>query len=77
MAMESRIIIIPAIIIEILFPILIIIGYKSKLAAGGLLIFSLLTAFLFHFDFSNQMQLIAFLKNIGQLWFVIFNNKWA
>ena len=67
---------IPAIIIEILFPILIIIGYKSKLAAGGLLIFSLLTAFLFHFDFSNQMQLIAFLKNIGLaggLLFLIIN----
>jgi putative oxidoreductase len=56
--------------------IIIIIGYKSKLAAGGLLIFSLLTAFLFHFDFSNQMQLIAFLKNIGLaggLLFLIIN----
>ena len=56
---------IPAIIVEILFPILIIIGYKTRIAAGGLMLFSLLTAFIFHFDFSNQMQLIAFLKNIG------------
>ena len=31
----------------------------------NLLLFSLLTAFLFHFDFGNQMQVIAFLKNIG------------
>jgi putative oxidoreductase len=56
---------IPAIIIEILFPLMIIVGYKTRIAAGGLLLFSLLTAFIFHFDFSNQMQVIAFLKNIG------------
>ena len=56
---------IPAIIIEILFPVMIIIGYQIKIAAGGLLLFSMLTAFIFHFDFSNQMQVIAFLKNIG------------
>ena len=24
-----------------------------------------MTAFIFHFDFSNQMQLISFFKNIG------------
>ena len=24
-----------------------------------------MTAFLFHFDFSNQAQLISFLKNVG------------
>ena len=30
-----------------------------------LAIFCLTTAFLFHFDFSNQSQLISFLKNIG------------
>ena len=56
---------IPAIIIEILFPVMIIIGYQVKIAASGLLLFSMLTAFIFHFDFSNQMQVIAFLKNIG------------
>ena len=56
---------IPAIIIEILFPLMIIVGYKTRIAAGGLLLFSLLTAFIFHFDFSNQMQVISFLKNIG------------
>ena len=59
------ILLIPAIIIEILFPIMIIIGYQIRIAAGGLLFFSLITAFIFHFDFSNQMQIIAFLKNIG------------
>ena len=60
-----NILLIPAIVIEIIFPIFIIVGYKTKIAAGGLLLFSLLTAFIFHFDFGNQMQIIAFLKNIG------------
>ena len=59
------ILLIPAIIIEILFPLMIIIGYQTRIAAGGLLLFSLITAFIFHFDFSNQMQIIAFLKNVG------------
>ena len=54
-----------AIIIEILFTLMIIVGYKTRIAGGGLLIFSLLTAFMFHLDFSTQMQVIAFLKNIG------------
>jgi putative oxidoreductase len=59
------ILLIPAIIIEILFPLMVIIGYQTRIAAGGLLLFSLITAFIFHFDFSNQMQIIAFLKNVG------------
>tara|TARA_B100000902_G_scaffold115834_1_gene116708 strand:- start:117 stop:503 length:387 start_codon:yes stop_codon:yes gene_type:complete len=59
------VLLIPAIIIEIIFPILIIIGYQTRIAASGLLLFSLLTAFIFHLDFSNQMQVIAFLKNVG------------
>ena len=59
------ILLIPAIIIEILFPLMVIIGYQTRIAAGGLLLFSLTTAFIFHLDFSNQMQVIAFLKNVG------------
>ena len=59
------ILLVPAIVIEILFPILIIIGYQTRVAAGGLFLFSLVTALIFHLDFGNQMQVIAFLKNIG------------
>ena len=55
----------PEIIIEIIFPILIIIGYQTRLASGALIVFCVVTAFIFHSDFSNQMQLISFLKNIG------------
>ncbi len=55
----------PTIILEILLPLSIIIGYHAKVSAILLAIFSLTTAIIFHSDFSNQMQLIAFLKNLG------------
>ena len=55
----------PAIIIEILFPILIIIGYRTKLSAFILSLFAILLAIIFHNDFSNQMQLMSFLKNFA------------
>ena len=55
----------PAIAIEIILPIFVIVGYRARIAAGILAIFCLMTAFLFHFDFSNQSQFISFLKNIG------------
>ena len=55
----------PAIAIEVILPVLVIVGYQARIAAGILAIFCLSTAFIFHFDFSNQTQLISFLKNIG------------
>ncbi len=55
----------PAIAIEIILPILVIVGYQARVAAGILAIFCLMTAFIFHFDFSNQSQLVSFLKNVG------------
>ena len=57
--------IIPAIILEIIAPILLIVGYKTKLAAAALGLFCLATAIIFHNDFGNQIQLTAFLKNIA------------
>ena len=56
---------IPAIIVEILFPLLLIVGYKTKISALALAIFTLTTALIFHTDFTNQMQLISFLKNFA------------
>ena len=55
----------PAIVIEILFPVLVIIGYKTKLSAAILSLFTLLLAIIFHTDFSNQMQLTSLLKNFA------------
>ena len=55
----------PAIIFEIIFPILVIVGYRTQISAILLAVFCIATALIFHFDFANQMQTIAFLKNLG------------
>ena len=55
----------PTIALEIILPLFVIIGYQARVSAGLLAIFCLMTAFLFHFDLSNQIQLVSFLKNIG------------
>ena len=55
----------PAITLEIILPSLIILGYQARVSAGLLAIFCLATAFIFHFDFIDPMQKIAFLKNLG------------
>ena len=67
---------IPAIILEIVAPILIIIGYKVKIAAALLSVFCIVTALIFHTDFSNQMQFVSFMKNIalaGGFLFLVIN----
>ena len=56
---------IPAIIVEILFPLLLVVGYQTKISALVLAMFTLATALIFHTDFTNQMQLISFLKNFA------------
>ena len=55
----------PTIGLEIILPLFIIIGYNARLSAGILATFCIATAFIFHYDFVDQMQTIAFLKNIG------------
>jgi putative oxidoreductase len=70
------ILIIPAIILELICPILIIIGYKTKIAATLLCLFCVSTALIFHNNFEDQMQLTSFLKNIalaGGFMFLIVN----
>ena len=55
----------PTIALEIILPFCIIIGYQARVAASFLAIFCLATAFIFHLDFTDPMQKISFLKNIG------------
>ena len=55
----------PTILLEIILPILIIIGYKTQISAIILGLFCISTALIFHLDFSNQMQVILLLKNFG------------
>ena len=60
-----EILFIPAIILEILFPLLLIIGYKTKLSALIMALFTLTVAIIFHTNFSEGMQMIFFLKDIA------------
>ena len=55
----------PAIVLEILLPIFIIIGYRTQISALILGGFCIATALLFHLDFTDQMQTVSFLKNFG------------
>ncbi len=59
------ILLIPAIILEVLGPILIIVGYQTRIAAALLSLFCVATAIIFHNDFTDQMQFTSFLKNIA------------
>ena len=56
---------IPSIILEILFPLLIIVGYKTKLAALVMALFTFTVAIIFHTDFHEDMQMIFFLKDLA------------
>lgn len=53
------------ILIEVLGGLAIILGWKTKLAALGLAGFSLVSALLFHANFSDQMQMAMFMKNVA------------
>jgi len=55
----------PAIVLEIVLPILIIVGYQTQISAILLAMFCIATAVIFHLDFADQMQTIAFLKNFA------------
>ena len=50
----------PAIVLEILLPIFIIIGYRTQISALILAAFCVATALLFHMDFANQMQTVSY-----------------
>ena len=55
----------PAVIaLEVIAGIAIVIGWQARMAAFALAGFSVLSAILFHADFSDQTQMIMFMKNI-------------
>lgn len=54
-----------AILIEVLGGVLLIAGYRPRLVAGILAVFSLVTAFAFHADLGDQNQFIHFFKNVA------------
>ena len=43
----------PAIALEIILPLFVIVGYKARLSSALLAFFCIATAFIFHFDFES------------------------
>ena len=56
---------IPATALEVLFPLLLIVGYKTKWVASIMALFTFAVAIIFHTDFSEGMQMMFFLKDIA------------
>lgn len=50
--------------LEFVGAIAIVIGYLARLVALALAGFSVVSAVLFHVDFSDQMQMMSFMKNL-------------
>tara|TARA_B100000945_G_C20381379_1_gene597442 strand:- start:368 stop:748 length:381 start_codon:yes stop_codon:yes gene_type:complete len=67
----------PSLAVEFFLPLLLIAGYKTKIVASVLGIFVLAVTLIFHTDLSNNMQMIAFLKNFSILGglLIIISNK--
>ena len=65
-----------ALIVELGGGALLVLGYRTRLVAAALALFSLVTAFAFHASFGDQNQTIHFLKNLaiagGLLQVVVF-----
>ena len=62
--------------LEILAAVAIIIGWKTKIAAFLLAGFCIISGIIFHSDFSNQLEIIMFMKNIaiaGGFLFLVIN----
>jgi len=55
----------PSLFFEIIIPILLIIGFKTRIVATLMFLFTITVSVIFHADFSNHMQVISFLKNLS------------
>ena len=55
----------PTIALEVLGGLAVALGFQTRIAAFALAIFSVAAAFIFHKNFTDQMQMIMFLKNIA------------
>jgi len=53
-----------ALFVELVLGVALLVGYKTRLAAAGIAIFTVATAFMFHNNLADQMQQIMFLKNL-------------
>ena len=55
----------PSLFFEIIIATLLIIGFKTRIVAILMFLFTISVSVIFHTDFSNHMQIIAFLKNFS------------
>jgi len=56
----------PAVILlEIAGGLMVIAGFKTRIAAAALAGFSIIAAVIFHSDLADQMQMILFMKNLS------------
>ena len=56
----------PAVIgLEIIAPIMLVVGWKIRYAAFALAGFTILSALMFHLNFADQIQSIMFMKNLA------------
>ena len=54
-----------AIAVELIGGLAVLVGYQTRIAAILLAGFTFLTAVIFHTDFSQQMQMVIFMKNLA------------
>ena len=54
-----------AIVMELGGGLLLLAGYRTKVVAAALAVFSIVTAFVFHHALADQNQMIHFLKNLA------------
>lgn len=54
-----------AIAVELLGGLMLVAGYRTRMVAAALAVFSLATALFFHANFGDQNQFIHFFKNIA------------
>lgn len=57
--------IIIAIVVELVGGVMILFGYKTKLASLTIAIFLIPVTLIFHNDFGNQLEMVAFMKNLA------------
>ena len=67
----------PSLVFEFIVPLVLIAGFKTRFFASLLFLFVLSVTVIFHTDFSNNMQMISFLKNLAIMGglLIIISNK--
>ena len=61
----SEIFFFPTVILDVFIPILLIVGYKTRILGSVMCLFTLTVALIFHLDFDSQIQLIMLLKDLA------------